>query len=55
MSSPTEESSLKINLITQSSSSYNNKSLDGDIIFVGDYIDLTKTSDVVVDLTEEDD
>ena len=54
MSSPTEESSLKINLlITQSSSSYNNKSLDGDIIFVGDYIDLSKTSDAVVDLTEE--
>ena len=53
MSSPTEESSLKRNLITQSSSSYNNKSLDGDIIFVGDYIDLSKTSDAVVDLTEE--
>ena len=52
MSSPTEESSVK-NLITQSSSSYNNKSLDGDIIFVGDYIDLNKTSDAVVDLTEE--
>ena len=34
---------------------HNNKSMDGDIIFVGDYIDLTKTSDVVVDLTEEDD
>ena len=30
-----------------------NKSLDGDIIFVGDYIDLNKTSDAVVDLTEE--
>ncbi len=54
MSSPTEESSVK-NLFTQSSSSYNNKSLDGDIIFVGDYVDLIKTSDVVVDLTEEDD
>jgi len=52
MSSPTEESSVK-NLITQSSSSYNNKSLDGDIIFVGDYIDLNKTPDAVVDLTEE--
>ena len=34
---------------------HNNKSMDGDIIFVGDYIDLTKTSGVVVDLTEEDD
>jgi len=54
MSSPTEESSVK-NLITQSSSSYNNKSLDGDIIFVGDYIDLNKTPDAVVDLTEESD
>jgi len=53
MSSPTEESSVKRNLITQSSSSYNNKSLDGDIIFVGDYIDLNKTSDACVDLTEE--
>ena len=52
MSSPTEESSVK-NLFTQSSSSYNNKSLDGDIIFVGDYINLNKTSDAVVDLTEE--
>ena len=52
MSSPTEESSVK-NLFTQSSSSYNNKSLDGDIIFVGDYINLNKTSDAVVDLTED--
>ena len=39
--------------IAQSSLSYNNKSLDGDIIFVGDCIDLNKTSDAVVDLTEE--
>ncbi len=44
MSSPTEENSLSPNP---------NKSLDGDIIFVGDYINLNKTSDAVVDLTEE--
>ena len=30
-----------------------NKSLDGDIIFVGDYINLNKTSDAVVDLNED--
>ena len=44
MSSPTEENSLSPNP---------NKSLDGDIIFVGDYINLNKTSDAVVDLTKD--
>ena len=31
----------------------NNKSLDGDILLVGEFIDLTKSSDDVVDLTED--
>ena len=44
MSSPTEENSLSPNP---------NKSLDGDIIFAGDYINLNKTSDAVVDSTED--